>query len=257
MQPVHVPGEETTAAREQLCGVLLPPVKHATYESLARELRGGAVESRRQSARILGTYGARAVEPLCAALEDQDAEVRIAAAEALGLLGDERAVRPLGEALRGSLVGRSARRQLAVGVMVVLAVCLFAIVWFWGLKIGGSVWLFITVLKHTARPYFRGRQAQSRVTRAITEALMRIAERNPTPELHAVVPELKAIAVDTLQHEKATRVVSRDAAHRIESLTEKLKSMPLPAAPAVAADQLPLPAASPTPQSGSLPRPTE
>ena len=51
---------------------------------------------RRAAAEALGQLGdKRAVEPLIAALQDDVENVRQAAAEALGQLGDERAVEPL------------------------------------------------------------------------------------------------------------------------------------------------------------------
>lgn len=52
-------------------------------------------------AEALGKLGdTRAVEPLIAALQDEDVELRRAAAQALGEIGDSRAVEPLIAALR-------------------------------------------------------------------------------------------------------------------------------------------------------------
>jgi HEAT repeat protein len=52
------------------------------------------------AARLLRGYGEPAVEPLCRVLKDPDNNVRKAAAESLGHIGDARAVEPLVGALR-------------------------------------------------------------------------------------------------------------------------------------------------------------
>jgi len=63
-----------------------------------RYKRDGVV--RQTAAEVLGEIGdARAVEPLLAALRDEDSDVREAAAEALGKIGDARAAVPLRSAL--------------------------------------------------------------------------------------------------------------------------------------------------------------
>src|SRR5689334_8282687 len=58
-------------------------------------LRRYDVRARQRAARALRDYGPAAVEPLCAALHDRDESVRVAAAESLGMIGDDRAVQPL------------------------------------------------------------------------------------------------------------------------------------------------------------------
>ena len=69
---------------------------------------------RKFAAKALFKIGdARAVEPLIVALKDSDIDVRCAAAEALGKIGDARAVEPLIGALRNrksSCVGRPSWR---------------------------------------------------------------------------------------------------------------------------------------------------
>ena len=79
---------------------------------------------RQAAAEALGKIGdARAVEPLVAALKDQDSNARQGAAEALGRIGDARAVEPLIAALKeGAGVGRVAAlnsnaRQAAAGAL--------------------------------------------------------------------------------------------------------------------------------------------
>jgi HEAT repeat protein len=63
--------------------------------------------------RNLRDYRSATVEPLCLALRDKDLNVRVAAAESLGQVGDEQAGQPLIEALRGCFVRQSARWQFA------------------------------------------------------------------------------------------------------------------------------------------------
>src|SRR5689334_9289947 len=69
------------------------------------------VEDRVEAARKLRDFGPAAIAPLCAALRDKEDQIRVAAAESLGVVGDERAVQPLVEALRDVLPGRSAARN--------------------------------------------------------------------------------------------------------------------------------------------------
>lgn len=67
------------------------------------------------AAEALGKMGdARAVEPLCAALKDGEHQVRKKVAEALGEMADGRAVEPLCAALTDEAVGvrRAAARSL-------------------------------------------------------------------------------------------------------------------------------------------------
>src|SRR4028118_46108 len=85
--------------------------------------RGAAADA----ARPPRAAGRSAVEPLCVALLDRDPTVIIAAAESLGHLGDERAVQPLTEALRDSFIGRSGRKQLVIGVLVLVAAILLVV----------------------------------------------------------------------------------------------------------------------------------
>ncbi len=67
-------------------------------ESLINELQDyrGPVRLRCEAARKLGTIGdPRAVEPLVAALKDENRGVRVCAASALGAIKDSRAAVPL------------------------------------------------------------------------------------------------------------------------------------------------------------------
>src|SRR5688500_2010333 len=80
-------------------------------------LHAGETRERIRAARGVRSCGSAAVEALCAALRDKEAEVRIAAAQSLGHIGDERAVQPLASALRTCFVGHSARWQLVTGAL--------------------------------------------------------------------------------------------------------------------------------------------
>jgi hypothetical protein len=111
---------------------------------------------------------------------------------------------------------------------------------------------------HIPKAYLRERRKQSKVACAITEALVLIAERNPRPEMHQLVPELRAVAGDRVQHEQATRDASRRAAERIEALTAAVHNLPVVAAtPRADPSTLPQPAEAPhisvpSPQSGEM-----
>jgi len=233
-------------------------------DTLLRDLREGATEQRRRAAQALRDYGAAAVEPLCLALRDKDVNVRIAAAESLGLVGDERAVQALMEALRECFVRRSAHWQMVVGVLAVLPpVILYVGCLLVGIALNFkhtviAAWVFSSifgVMFHAIRGYYKHRRSLSKVCQSVVEALTRLAERNPTPELRAVLPDLKAIAADVLQQARQTRAASRQAARRIEALTEQLKSLPLPAAaPAPDAATLPRTTDAPAQETERLPR---
>ena len=70
--------------------------------SLIAKLRGKSSASRDQLLAELVALGAAAVGPLTRALEDKDYKIRMAAAEALGALGDDEAIGPLILALSDS-----------------------------------------------------------------------------------------------------------------------------------------------------------
>ncbi|HTE18392.1 MAG TPA: HEAT repeat domain-containing protein [Armatimonadota bacterium] len=232
--------------------------QRAACEKALAYLEEGASAARLKAVAALRDRQPWAIEDLCRALKDEDQDVRIAAAAALGEVGDDRAIQPLAEALRECFVGRSARTQATTGLLIVATVVLFfsgfAMGLFWldsGLAFFSvSYWIIPSVII-----YFRLRRLRGEFCPVITEALARIAERHPTLELRNVLPDLRAVAADPLQQEKGTRAASRAAADRIDALTEKLQSLPLPAstpAPDVAA--LPRPADAPTPDVETLPR---
>lgn len=233
---------------QTVLGLDEPRARKERLEALRVDLWSSGASLRARAAISLREFGSEAVEPLCTALSDRSQDVRVAAAESLGCIGDPAAVQPLMEALRATFVGHSARRQLMMGFLVAAAAVTLVLGFIWGsiaLKTGGMAYLFFQGFGRVFKKYFEKRHSRSRECAAISDALGDIAERNPTPAMRAVLPELKLVAADVLQQAAATRAVSQDAARRIETLTEKLKDLPVPAAAGPAADQ------------ASLPRPAE
>ncbi len=203
----------------------------------------------------------QAIEPLCAALQEKNREVRLAAAEALGVIGEHvgsaAILEPLLKALRACFTGWRARWPF-----------IFKGIWFsflllktTSLLLGFSkftlddVLFYILMLCVYGLGYIFERDSQSKSCQAILESLLRIAERNPIPEIRAALPELKSIARDVVQLNRRARVTSRQTVQRIEALTEQLKKLPLPAsAPAPDATVLPRIADTPLPDVKTLPR---
>ena len=251
-----------------------PPIQ-SHIGSLLRDLREGTMEQRQQAAENMHDQGSSAGELLCRALRDKDLNVRSVAAEALGHIGDVRAIQPLVEALRERRRPRwKGRLMLMLGsillglLLLILSRMLSDPMTFdidsWGP--GGpyewySVLLGVCWLVTMGLACFYDLIDKRRISQynaSIIAALVCIAERNPAPELRNVLPDLKAIAADVLQQEKTTRTMSRQAARRIETLTEQLKSLPLPAAaPVPDAAVLPRAAESPAPNVETLPRVTD
>jgi hypothetical protein len=226
-------------------GRLGPPA----VELLGGVLRGGADTAvRRAAIDSLEEIGGReAQEELYWGLADSDPKLRVAAAQALGRIGDEAAIPRLTGALRSCFVQGSARRQWWIGIGVLVgALLLFAgiVAGSVALQIGGLIGAMMQFILRPVFRYYRQRRAQSEVCRAITEALAGIAERHPNPGLRALIPDLEAVSSDMLQQEGRTRATSRAAAARIRELTESLKSLPIAAGPA-------------SPDVDSLPRPAD
>ncbi|MFN3648514.1 MAG: HEAT repeat domain-containing protein [Armatimonadota bacterium] len=188
-------------------------------------------------------------------LRDHDWRVRVAVVRALGEIGDERAVQPLCSALRESLVGGSVVLQAVTGgLMLILAAAVLSGLIYSTIvaRIGGllpAIWI-----GWAFHAYFNRRRAQGELSRAVAEALVRIGERRPSPELRGVLRDLRLIAADRLQQEPATREALQEAARRIQELTDPFTSLPLPAEPNSSADTLPRPGAVPAPAKQSLPR---
>lgn len=251
----HLPAQPDDLRRElrqDIC-VQLEEIhrRRADFEDLLFCLRKGATSTRLRAAKSLREYGSWAIESLCLVLQDKDLNVRAAAAESLGHIGDERAIQPLIEALRRCFLGRSVYWQFIVGLLVMPLLILLIVK---GMAAAGAVALVGCFSQPFIIDYQERREA-SKLCQIIVDALVRIAEHCPTPELRAVIPDLRAIAADVLQQEKQARAASRQAAQRIEDLTEQLKNLPLPAAaPAPDAATLPRAAAAPAPNVEALPR---
>jgi hypothetical protein len=201
------------------------------------------------AAHALGEIGDPQVElPLRARLADADLAARAEVAIALGKLGLEESIPALMDAYRACFLGRSARKQRWIGVLVAGALLVLLGLMLWGSAAAkaGSFCGFASVFSQVPANYIRARRAESKVACAITEALVMIAERNPRPEMHQLVPELRAVARDRVQHEPATRDASRRAAERIEALTAAVHNLPVAAAtPRMDPSTLPQPAEAP------------
>jgi hypothetical protein len=228
----------------------LPEHGPEALEPLLRALHDPRERVRRAAAEALARVGPEAVPPLCTALEDRAPAVRSAAAAALGEVGDERAVAPLSEALRRCFLGRSPWLQVLAGLLVVPAAVLaaVAILLFCIFVTRGHGLDALQLPVEAAGHYFGSRRRMAAESTAIVEALCRIAERRPTPELRSVLPELNVVANDVLHHDSRSRQASRQAARRIRELTDRIKDLPLPAAgapPPANPATLPLPAEAP------------
>ncbi|MGB9927267.1 MAG: HEAT repeat domain-containing protein [Methanosarcina sp.] len=77
-------------------------------------LKNGNPELQADLGYSLGQMGEPAVEPLIKLLCDEDPEVRIRAAEALGKIGDKRAIKPLSEALNDENEGVRTFAKLSI-----------------------------------------------------------------------------------------------------------------------------------------------
>ncbi|MCS6859530.1 MAG: HEAT repeat domain-containing protein [Abditibacteriales bacterium] len=248
---------------------------------LLRDLREGTPAQRRHAAQALRDHGAAAVEPLCHALRDKDLNVRVAAAESLGVIGDERAVQALIEALHAVFIWRSPQLQTMSGLLLLPGFLMLSVVALL-LAATGVAGVQMLILEQIGQFPSAGAAAtlgmifgalsgcvilvmrdiiygkirrQNLLCHTIIMSLMRIGEKRPLPELRNILPDLRAIARDVLRHGEGTRAIARQAARRIEALTEQLKNLPLPAAaPAPDAATLPRVADANAPETERLPR---
>jgi hypothetical protein len=198
-----------------------------------------------------------AVDALCNALKHRDRYTRIAAAEALGAIGDPRAVPRLLEAHRRCFTGGSARGQLNLGLALAGGIALTFVAYLLGvarLEIGVGVAAF-PLLFHGSVIYAQRRRTQGAVASAISAALLRIAEGTSAPEIHRIVPELRALVRDHVQQTPETRLVAQTTADRIEALTARLQQLPVTAVPAGTPEEqiLPRPAAAPSADRSAFP----
>lgn len=231
---------------------------------LIERLEHGSGRERYFAACALREVGAAAAEPLCNLLKHPNKNVRAQAAAILGDIGDSRAVQPLLDALRDCFVEGSSRLQLFEGFVLLILFTLLSIsglvimVQAWSqmgmveaLKLcvpyGFTICLFFWLWGKLDRPH--------QVCQSISEALVRIAKREPTPELRRAIPDLSRMAADVMRQKRQTRNTARQAARNIATLTEQLKSLPIPAAePAPDVKELPIPASESLPDIATLPR---
>lgn len=261
-------GEPAIEALEELllCGDLLQRKTVAwalgfcgpeALPSLLQALRDSRGDVRRAAVKSLGRLQVSEATPeLCRMLRDRKEEVRLAAIRALGETGDERAVGPLNEILRSCFVARSARRQLLIGTVVAvsalaaLVVCIGSALVLPGAGLAGFTGGVVHIFVH----YWSRRRQTGQLSRTVTRALVQIGERTPTPDLRIVLPDLRVVAKDRLQHDPCTREASRTAVQRIEALTESLKDLPVPGSASSDKSSLPRVGEPPAPDAERLPR---
>lgn len=208
------------------------------FAACLHDLREGPPDLRRAAARSLQYFGPEAVPPLCAALEDEDPDVRALAAESLGALGDERAIEPLTAALECCFVARSPRRQLLMGHALRWAgfsmpAVIVARHWVGdAVLLAGTFVIAYFAIASFAIVYQAGHRAQRRQVSAIAGALGRIAEQNAAPELRKALPVLKTVAADAYHQDEQAMRTAREAAARIEAQTAHIRRLRCPRLPA-------------------------
>jgi HEAT repeat protein len=181
---------------------------------------------------LRGRCGLRDLDFLVSALADPREEVRAVAAEGLGDLGNARAVGALTAALRTASIGGSARRQQWLGwAMAAGGVVLYAVA-FWGIGAHrlGTMMLLLSGFSFILAQVSEGRRKRNAPRLAIIQALQKLADRAPSPELRDALGELRVMAGDRLQVEPEARRAARELAGRIEDLTGRSKDLPLPSA---------------------------
>lgn len=194
------------------------------------------------------------VPELLLALRDEEPSVHLAAAEALGKVGDERAVAPLTDALRYTFPRRSARTQRAAGILLLVIIAVqVAWVWIGGIRIT-SLFPMLPCI-NILISFISERRTAGAMVRVVAESLACVAEDCPTPSLRSALSDLRIVAADPIQQRAPTRRACREAAARIQELTERIEALPVPVdreqeAPRV----LPVPVEGAVPIVAALPR---
>jgi hypothetical protein len=222
----------------------------------APAVRLGAIERLER----LGVVAAPAMVPL---LEDSDVEVRIAAARALGEIGDESSIGPLAAALgrvaAPPVVSMSPKEVTGVIASGLFGLIVLRIVASEATTLGSWAGAWLTWVGSTLRTAAfplaivfvafafsnRGRKKDgSRFAEAISEALERIALRYPAPGLRSALPALHEVQEDLIFHTSAAR---RAAGRTIDAIKESTnrtgdtRDLPLAAGEAVPSElQLPV-----------------
>lgn len=253
------------------------------FRKCCRELRSPTPRTRAQATKALAECGTLALEPLQLALVDLEAEVRlaaihslaaiggplatglliravqddqlqtrVAAAEALGMLAGEEALLPLKEAYLRCFMGRSPRRHRFIGSLLLLAVTGLLLIYLKQALSGSWIAAVNLLFPVVYLSFFVGvgfyLLRSRRDTRTIMAALLKVAERSPRPDLDGLLPELQVITRDRLMYDPAAREAARAAAEHIKSLSAEFLNLPVPAAPAPdAAEALPIPAVAMSP----------
>jgi hypothetical protein len=194
--------------------------------------------------------------------------VRAAAAYALGYLGDGRAVRPLIDALERSFTARSAWRQRVLGTAMrpwsesLSALPELALVLILGFvpvglmhrlasdssdilvsaTSGLAVFGVLAAASCAFASHLSARRKVGRASLPYVRALLRIARRQPLPEVQRVVAELGIAATDEVQHDAYTRRTYRKALRRLKAVASAHAAYPLPGlTPEPRALELPIP----------------
>jgi hypothetical protein len=220
----------------------------ATVPQLVEVLESDWRTGRIEAARALTADDVEAVESLLRVLDRRDPELRVAAIEALGRIGDPRAVPALRAILREPLLGRSPRLHLY------LALCL---VIFLGFAVAGLVHLgnyapilYLLLCSWTAL------LNRTRDAKIVLKSLEEIARKQGGPVLREMLPELHVIARDLLTHDSGARKAARATATQIEAQTAAVKDLPRPAASTPVEGSLPLAGSAPVLDAALLPTPS-
>lgn len=227
---------------------------------MVRFLEAPSWIDRRRAVTSLGEFGDVSVAPICRALEDRDERVRLAAARLLAVLGDPRALQPLIAALKRSLSGGSGRRHVVV-LHLALVTLIGGVI---GASIGsltlrGTVFGFLLSMVPStlifANHWFH-RMNRDRFQQTCIEALAALAEKDPVPELRILLPDLQALAANRLQPDEARHALTT-ATFRIAALTSNTERLPIAAAaPESELGTLPHPAYPRSNDPAALPRAT-
>jgi len=209
----------------------------AALDQLAIAIDDPAFPVRKACITAIGRMGvAGADDVLLAALKDRDLQALVAAE--LARRGNPRALQPLVGALRDTQVGRSPRVQLLCGVLLI---ALYAAIW--GLIVTGQLGdrgvALISICGTWCFQYNRNQRRRSATAVAIVQAITRLSETYPQPEVRNLIPDLNTIARDPLHHSAEARSAVREAARRIERLTESVAQLPRPAGSPATTEDLP------------------
>jgi hypothetical protein len=186
-----------------------------------------------------GSAAPQQLSLLCEALRHDDHQVMLKAARALGEYGDETALQPLTAALRDQLHGNG-RILWSGGLMIgifLLGILLIPT------SLSERLTTLVSCLGFGCADLFFNNRRRGAAAQVLSEALADLSGRVQAPDLWRVVPDLRRVSLDLVQHSPATRRGLRNAALRIEQHTQDLRVLPLVASePPAASSSLPRPA---------------